>query len=126
MSEAAWAERRETLLSLLHATDTVTFVALTEGEIVAELLVARTASGVGSVAISVDASWRRRGVGSALFEAALAWARDRGLRALDLRVLAKNEAALSLYRKLGFEEQASDENVQSDVVTMRLLLAEPP
>jgi RimJ/RimL family protein N-acetyltransferase len=46
---------------------------------------------------------RGRGVGSALLQAAIAWAREHGLHKLALQVFPHNESALALYRKFGFE-----------------------
>jgi ribosomal protein S18 acetylase RimI-like enzyme len=52
--------------------------------------------------ISVDPAFRRRGVGRALVEAAVAEARVRGARRLTLRVLGPNEGARRLYESCGF------------------------
>jgi ribosomal protein S18 acetylase RimI-like enzyme len=48
---------------------------------------------------------RGQGIGTALMEAAIGWAREQGLHKLSLDVFAHNEAALALYRKLGFVEE---------------------
>jgi len=55
--------------------------------------------------IAVDPSRRRRGVGRALLDAAVAEARARGARRLTLHVLAGNDAAVRLYRAAGFETE---------------------
>ena len=47
---------------------------------------------------------RRRGVGTRLLAAAEAWARERGLAELRLRVHEANHAALDLYLRAGFRE----------------------
>jgi ribosomal protein S18 acetylase RimI-like enzyme len=47
---------------------------------------------------------RRRGVGNALLDASLRWARLRGAKKAWLQVEADNEAAVALYRKAGFSE----------------------
>jgi ribosomal protein S18 acetylase RimI-like enzyme len=51
----------------------------------------------------VDAAHRRRGVGDALVDACVAWARSVGARELVLHVFPHNEGAIALYRKHGFE-----------------------
>lgn len=45
---------------------------------------------------------RRSGLGARLVEAAVAWADDRGLSAVDLWVVVGNAAAISLYERCGF------------------------
>ena len=59
----------------------------------------------GEVAMAVARPWRGRGVGSALMQTAVQWAREQGLHKLSLSVFAHNEAAIGLYRKLGFVEE---------------------
>lgn len=49
---------------------------------------------------------RRIGLGAALLAQGIEWARDGGVRKLALEVFASNEAAISLYRKMGFEVEA--------------------
>ena len=61
--------------------------------------------GVGELGMLVDREWRGRGVGSALIQAAIAWARDQGLHKLSLEVFAHNTSAIALYRKCGFVEE---------------------
>jgi [ribosomal protein S18]-alanine N-acetyltransferase len=55
-----------------------------------------------SLGMLLTATHRRRGIGRALLEAAFAWARERGMTGLTLRVFPHNEAALALYRSAGF------------------------
>jgi putative acetyltransferase len=57
----------------------------------------------GHLAVSVLAPWRRRGVGRALMNALLEWAKGvNGLRRLSLEVFATNAPAIRLYESLGF------------------------
>jgi len=51
----------------------------------------------------VDAAWRGRGVGRALLEAVFHWAREGGLKRLELWAPAHNPAAIALYSRAGFE-----------------------
>ncbi len=53
----------------------------------------------------VAAGSRRRGIGSALLEACIDWARAARAEELVLHVFPHNQAALALYRKHGFEER---------------------
>jgi GNAT superfamily N-acetyltransferase len=51
----------------------------------------------------VEADERRAGAGRALAEACVARARDRGCARIQLDANERNDAALALYRSLGFE-----------------------
>jgi ribosomal-protein-alanine N-acetyltransferase len=53
----------------------------------------------------VRAERRRQGVGDALIDACVEWARGRGAREVVLHVFPHNPAAVALYRKHGFEER---------------------
>ncbi|HZU21076.1 MAG TPA: GNAT family N-acetyltransferase [Gaiellaceae bacterium] len=81
------------------------FVAEVDGEIVGNIHVDASKHGYGEVGMAVASEWRGRGVGTALMEAAIAWARERGLHKLTLGVFAHNERAIALYRKFGFVEE---------------------
>ena len=54
------------------------------------------------LSLGVDPSARKRGIARALMGAAIETAGRRGLRALTLEVAEDNDAALTLYRALGF------------------------
>ena len=61
--------------------------------------------GIGDVGMLVRVDWRGRGVGSALLEACIDWARAAGAHKLTLQVWPHNTAAISLYEKFGFERE---------------------
>lgn len=52
----------------------------------------------------VDPSWQRRGIGWSLLQAVFDWARRCGLSRLELWAPAHIPAAISLYRRAGFEK----------------------
>ncbi len=58
----------------------------------------------GILQVAVSESVRRQGVGSAIVNASLRWARLRGARTAWLSVECDNEAAIHLYRKFGFRD----------------------
>lgn len=56
--------------------------------------------------LAVDPAQRRRGIATALLDAALAAAQRAGARAAFLEVRASNRAAIAFYRRHGFHLQA--------------------
>jgi [ribosomal protein S18]-alanine N-acetyltransferase len=55
--------------------------------------------------VAVSTSVRENGLGSALCELVMLWARKCGAKSIELEVRESNVAALGLYRRLGFIEQ---------------------
>ena len=80
-----------------------------DGELVGRLSVARDAhpasAHVADIGLMVAKDARRQGVGWALLEAAVDWARTSGVRKLELHVFPWNEPAIRLYEKFGFERE---------------------
>lgn len=81
------------------------FVAEAAGALVGSLHLEASGHGFGELGMAVALPWRGRGVGTALMEAAVAWAREQGLHKLSLSVFPHNTAAIALYRKFGFSEE---------------------
>jgi RimJ/RimL family protein N-acetyltransferase len=80
-------------------------VAVADGQVVAMIHTNVSRHGFGELGMLVDREWRGRGVGSALIQATIDWAREQGLHKLSLEVFALNTAAIALYRKCGFVEE---------------------
>ncbi|MHB8643007.1 MAG: GNAT family N-acetyltransferase [Gaiellaceae bacterium] len=106
-----------------------TLVAAAGGEVVGSIHIDASRFGVGEIGMAVLRDWRGRGVGSALMEAGIAWARERGLHKLSLGVFPHNDAGIALYRKFGFvDEGRRVKHIRRqsgelwDVVDMGLLL----
>ena len=57
------------------------------------------------IGMAVVKEWRGCGVGTALMEACVDWARERGIHKLALQVWPHNGAAIRLYEKFGFERE---------------------
>jgi RimJ/RimL family protein N-acetyltransferase len=104
------ADERRYLKALRRYDHAAVFVAETGGgEIVGRLSLARdqhpASTHVADLGLMVAASHRRRGIGWALLDAAVEWARARGISKLELHVFPHNEPALRLYEKFGFERE---------------------
>lgn len=82
-----------------------TLVAVAGGEVIGSVHVETSRFGFGELGMAIARDGRGRGVGSALLEAAIEWARDQGLHKLSLGVFPHNSAAIALYRKYGFVEE---------------------
>ncbi|MDE1822098.1 MAG: GNAT family N-acetyltransferase [Euryarchaeota archaeon] len=67
----------------------------------------------GQLWIVVAREHRGLGVGRAMMERGIAWARSIGIRKLKLRVFATNQRAQNLYRSMGFVEEA---RLRGDVI----------
>jgi RimJ/RimL family protein N-acetyltransferase len=103
-------DERRYLRAVRRYQDAAVYVAeSSEGEIVGRLSLARDqhpASGhVADLGLMVAAHFRRRGIGRALLEEAVRWARRRGVRKLELHVFPHNEPAIALYESFGFERE---------------------
>ena len=61
--------------------------------------------GVAELGMMVDAAWRGKGVGAALLEAGIEWARSVGAHKVALQHWPTNERAAALYEKFGFVEE---------------------
>jgi GNAT superfamily N-acetyltransferase len=74
----------------------------------------------------VEPAWRRRGVGRALLQEVLSWARGRGLRHLGLWAPAHSPAAIALYSRAGFrktgEQRQLPTNPELSVIAMEVEL----
>jgi len=85
--------------------DDVSFVAEAEGTIVGNLGVHLPRYRVADLGMMVLQGWRGKGVGSALLEAGIEWARAQGAHKVALQHWPHNEAAHALYLKYGFEQE---------------------
>ena len=100
------ADERRYLRAIRRYPNAAVFVAEDDGAIVGRLSIARdqhpASRHVADLGLMVAASHRRRGIGTALLEAAVEWARRSGVTKLELHVFPWNTAAIALYEKFGF------------------------
>ena len=104
------ADERRYLKALRRYPHAAVFVAeRADGAIVGRLSIARdnhpASTHVADLGLMVAKDTRRQGVGRALLEAAVEWARAGGVRKLELHVFPWNEPALRLYEQFGFERE---------------------
>jgi L-phenylalanine/L-methionine N-acetyltransferase len=112
LSSNGWrsvAEERRYLRALKRHADAAVYVATDGDAVVGRLSLARdpnpSSRHVADLGLMVAASHRRRGIGRALLEQAVAWAREAEIRKLELHVFPWNEPAIVLYERFGFERE---------------------
>ena len=102
-------EERRYLRSIRRHPHAAVFVAEAAGTIIGRLSIARdshpASDRVADVGLMVDRGHRRLGAGTALMVEAERWARQVGVRKLELHVFPYNEAAIALYEGLGYERE---------------------
>jgi RimJ/RimL family protein N-acetyltransferase len=80
-----------------------------DGAIVGRLSLARdthpASAHVADIGLMVAKDARGKGVGRALLDGAVEWARGAGVRKLELHVFPWNEPAIRLYERYGFERE---------------------
>src|SRR5579864_8258632 len=94
-------------------TDWVGYVAVTRekparviGLVTAEGRQRRAIRHRASIGITIAQAWRGQGIGKALMRQIIKWAKEtEGITRLELEVLARNEVAVHLYERLGFERE---------------------
>jgi RimJ/RimL family protein N-acetyltransferase len=112
ISDSRWrsvADERRYLKAVQRHPDAAVFVAETEAGIVGRLSLSRdphpASRHVADLGLMVAAGARRQGIGKALLEQAVAWARAAGVRKLELHVFPHNEPAIRLYEAFGFARE---------------------
>jgi putative acetyltransferase len=109
LSTETWrsaADERRYLKAVRSHADAAVFVAVDGDEVIARLSIARdphpASAHVADLGLMVAASHRRRGIGRALLERAVDWARSSEVRKLELHVFPWNVPAIALYESFGF------------------------
>jgi RimJ/RimL family protein N-acetyltransferase len=102
-------DERRNVRGVQRDANVLVLVAESDDGIVGRLSIARDRSPlsrhVAEFGLMVAAGARRQGVGSAMIEEAIAWARGLGILKLELTVFPHNAPAIALYKKLGFREE---------------------
>jgi ribosomal-protein-alanine N-acetyltransferase len=90
------------------------FVAVNHGQLAGFAVATVVADQAELESIAVDPQRRRLGVGRALSEAVMVWAREAGARQILLEVRSANAVARALYGRLGFQETGLRRGYYSD------------
>ncbi|HVA01600.1 MAG TPA: N-acetyltransferase [Terriglobia bacterium] len=99
------AYSREELASFIGHRSSSTWVAEAGGEVVGFVVASRQPARVGHIiTIDVVDAWRRRGVGSALMDAAESWARKAKLGLMYLETAENNLEAQCFYEARGYRK----------------------
>ena len=132
--EALPLEKIQGFVKTSVAEDAIQFFALDGGEVVgwADIFPAwaHATSHCGSLGMGVHPRYRRQGLGRRLLAACIDKAWAKGLTRIELEARADNTAAIALYKKFGFEQEALKshamrfDGVYFDAVQMRLLRME--
>lgn len=101
-------EKEEAFLrSMFDSSDDVMYVAKSDGEIVGVANVSRLKRRMNhraSIGVSVRRCAWHRGIGTALMEKLIAFARNNGIEQLELEVRSDNDRAIRLYENFGFQK----------------------
>jgi RimJ/RimL family protein N-acetyltransferase len=107
-------DERRYLRAIRRYPNAAVFVCEDDGVIVGRLSIARdqhpASVHVADLGLIVAASHRRRGIGTALLDAAVAWGRESDVHKLELHVFPWNRAAIALYERYGFVEEGYRRN----------------
>lgn len=99
-------DREKHAATIADGDTAVLFVATVDGgaELVGSLFIGGPV-GIADVGMNVAGGFRGRGVGVALMEAGLDWARDHDMHKVTLQHWPWNERARALYERFGFVEE---------------------
>ena len=100
-------QERERLATILKSDNKQMFLAMDVGQLVGWLWAnggdyRRNRHSV-HIVIGIRAAYTNQGIGTRLFQACEAWARERGLHRLELTVMTHNHLGIALYKKMGFQ-----------------------
>ena len=112
IADGGWrsvSEERRYLKAIRRHAYAAVLVAEVDDRIVGRLSIGRdthpASEHVADVGLMVAEGYRRRGIGRALLEQSVEWARDVGIHKLELHVFPHNEGAIALYEGFGFRRE---------------------
>jgi GNAT superfamily N-acetyltransferase len=117
-ADDVWRSRIESAATFFAVGDDGTFVGSVTG-----IDDRHEAGGREVVAMWVAPEWRARGVGRALMDAVLEWARAEGAASVALWVADGNDAARRLYERCGFASTGQRDVIREGLGETRFRLA---
>jgi RimJ/RimL family protein N-acetyltransferase len=109
LADARWrsvGDERRYIRALRRHPHAALLVAESDGQLVGRLSLSRdpnpASTHVADLGLMVAAGHRRRGIGTALLQAAESWARTARISKLELHVFPHNAPAIALYERLGY------------------------
>lgn len=101
-------QEREFIKNSLNDNSRILIVGEINGEIIANCSTGMVSKNLrfkhrASMGLAIQKKHWRKGIGKILMNECIKWCEDNGLEQLELGVVSENEAALSLYKSLGFE-----------------------
>ena len=120
--ESVWRDR-------VSSPDASTFLALDDREAVGLVTVFRRPEDharASLVSMWVMPSLRCRGIGTALTQAVLDWADQRGVQIVNLWVTETNDAAHRMYERCGFVESGERQPLPSDPALQEIAMSRAP
>jgi RimJ/RimL family protein N-acetyltransferase len=112
-------DQRERISNIINSGHSMIFVAEEDGQIVGQL------SALGSnlnrtrhsiyLVIGILQRYSGQGIGTRLFRELEIWAREKGIHRIELTVMTHNEAAIGIYKKMGFQV----EGIKKDSIKIR-------
>ncbi len=93
------------LRRFIDADDAALVVAELDGGVIGWTVLSFVDAATVTLGMGVAKPWRGRGVGSALMASAIDWATAKGAEQMRVEVFPHNDAAIALYRRLGFRDE---------------------
>jgi RimJ/RimL family protein N-acetyltransferase len=105
-------QERDFIASMAAADNSLMLVGEADGQIIAALTCQggkrQSQRRTGLIGITVAQAWRGHGVGTALLNKTVGWARSSGiLHRLELYVFTRNTRAVNLYQRIGFQHEGT-------------------
>lgn len=100
-------DEKNFIASLENSADGVMMIAKADGMIVGSATLSRLPrrnSHRGELGLSVQKAYWGRGIGTALMESVILYAKGNGYAVIDLQVRCDNDRAIGLYRRFGFQK----------------------